>query len=611
VCIRLCSFIVVFICSIDIITFARANANGQQSAHWLFDAYHDFRIQINPIEATKAGDREHNDRLVNYITEEHRLFLLESYAVFLDAIAQIPADQLSDADHMSLAVMQWDAEVKKQGLENALVSIASPVYDLPHFALMPVTQMSAYHLEVSLLASGQGAQPFETVADYEAWLLRAGQFFEWMRSARRNMEAGIEAGVVLPKSLIRRLHEQLAAYVEPPLEEHLFYQPVRSFPAAVSAAEQKRLRTAYATMVTDQLVPLFRDFREFLITDYLAAGTETAGLGALPHGLETYQYLIRYHTSTDMTAEEIHQLGLGEVQRIAAEMDRVREQVGYDGDLPGFLEHLRNKPELLPHTTPEQVLAHFHAIHARVTPHVGKLFDVTPKAGFEIRRTEAFREQTASAEYKPGFKDGSKPGVFYVPIPDAASYNIISDEALFLHEAIPGHHFQLSLQQENTDLPEFLHAEGMGVFVEGWALYAESLGMELGLYEDPYQYLGMLSMEMHRAIRLVVDTGIHAKGWTREQAIAFALAHEPESEQSVTAYIERYMAVPGQALSYKIGQLKIRELRTRAEVALGEAFSIRDFHQQVLGSGSLPLVLLEQKIDGWIAAQRAAKFSED
>jgi uncharacterized protein (DUF885 family) len=236
-------------------------------------------------------------------------------------------------------------------------------------------------------------------------------------------------------------------------------------------------------------------------------------------------------------------------------------------------------------------------------PHLPNVFSSAPIAGFDVRRTEAFREASASAEYVPGSKDGSRPGTFYVPIPDVTNYNKHKDEALFLHEAVPGHHYQLSLQQENKNLPEFLHPESMAVFVEGWALYAESLGKELGLYEDPYQYFGMLSMEMHRAIRLVVDTGIHALGWTREQAIQYSLDNEAEPEASVIASIERYMATPGQATAYKIGQLKIMELRRKAEAQLGDRFSLPAFHDQVLNSGSLPLVLLEEKINTWLASQ--------
>ncbi|MGD8330543.1 MAG: DUF885 domain-containing protein, partial [Acidobacteriota bacterium] len=328
------------------------------------------------------------------------------------------------------------------------------------------------------------------------------------------------------------------------------------------------------------------------------------GIGALPDGPETYRYLIRFHTTTSMTPDEIFELGEREVERISAEMGAVKESVGFSGDLRSFFDHVRNSPEQMPFTEPEQVIVNFEAIRDRMQPHLAELFDVAPRAGFGVRRTEAFREASASAEYVPGTKDGSRPGVFYVPIPDVRQYNKFADESLFLHEAIPGHHYQLSLQQENQDLPEFLHPESMGVFVEGWALYSESLGRELGLYQDPYQYFGMLSAEMHRAIRLVVDTGMHAKGWTREQAIRYSLDHEAESEADITAEIERYMVTPGQALSYKLGQLKIRELRARAEKALGDRFDIREFHRQVLGSGSLPLVLLEAKIDRWIAASQ-------
>jgi uncharacterized protein (DUF885 family) len=305
-----------------------------------------------------------------------------------------------------------------------------------------------------------------------------------------------------------------------------------------------------------------------------------------------------------MTPEEIFALGEREVARIAREMEKVKEEVGFQGDLRAFFDHVRASPAQMPFTQQGQVLSNFEAIRETMKPNLKRLFSVEPKAGFEVRRTEEFREKSASAEYVPGSKDGSRPGVFYVPIPDVRHYNKYGDEALFLHEAIPGHHYQLSLQQENQALPEFLHPEGMTAFVEGWALYSESLGRELGLYRDPYQYFGMLSGEMHRAIRLVVDTGMHARGWTREQAIQYSLDHEADSMESITAEIERYMVAPGQALAYKIGQLKIRELRTKAEQKLGAGFDVREFHRQVLDSGSLPLSLLEEKVNRWIGTVR-------
>jgi uncharacterized protein (DUF885 family) len=301
-----------------------------------------------------------------------------------------------------------------------------------------------------------------------------------------------------------------------------------------------------------------------------------------------------------MTPEEIYALGEREVARIGREMEKVKDKVGFQGDLRAFFDHVRTSPEQMPFTEQEQVIRNFEAIYKTMKPNLNRLFDVEPRAGFEVRRMEAFREKSEAAEYVPGSKDGSRPGVFYVPIPDVRHYNKYGDESLFLHEAIPGHHYQLSLQQENQALPEFLHPESMTVFVEGWALYSESLGRELGLYRDSYQYFGMLSGEMHRAIRLVVDTGMHARGWTREQAIQYSLDHEADSEDSITAEIERYMVAPGQALAYKIGQLKIRELRAKTEQVLGADFDVREFHRQVLESGSLPLALLEEKINRWI-----------
>ncbi|RYF97572.1 MAG: DUF885 domain-containing protein, partial [Chitinophagaceae bacterium] len=293
-----------------------------------------------------------------------------------------------------------------------------------------------------------------------------------------------------------------------------------------------------------------------------------------------------------------------EVARILVEMDSVKKTLGYTGTLKDFLQTVRNDRKLYPYTSPEQALNAFKKINEQINMHLRKLFDLRPKGAFEIRRTEAFREASASAEFLPGSKDGSRPGIFYVPIPDIKKYNILQDEALFLHEAIPGHYYQLTMQQENDQLPEFLHPESISVFVEGWALYAESLGKELGLYEDPYQYFGMLSMEMHRAIRLVLETGIHTMGWTREQAISYSMANEAETEESIATEVDRYIATPGAALCYKIGQLKIRELRTRAEQQLGNKFSLKEFHNQVLSSGSLPLILLEKKIDGWIAGYK-------
>lgn len=595
--------------ALTLVVFAQACTSGQSEKEaletqvdQLFSDFYDFRLRINPLEASKGGDYRFNDRIANFISDEYQAELIREYDSFLQQIAAIDEEKLDPARRMSLRVMRWDCSMKKEGLQNEIPTVASPIFDLPNFKWIPVTQISSLQLYVSQLASGQSVHPFGDLRDYDDWLMRVDDYLEWIDTAIENMRTGMEKGVVLPKVLAERVIAQLDPFIDTPVRDHLFYQPITMLSVEIPEGEVKRLDMAYREMIEEKLIPKYRELRSFMQDTYLPACRETTGLVDLPGGKETYDYLIRLHTSTDMTADEIFDLGQQEVARIRGEMEKVMAEIGFEGDLNAFLEHVRNKPELIPFDKPEEVIAHFNEIHERMKPRLEQLFSKTPQAGFEVRRTEAFREASASAEYVPGTKDASRPGVFYVPIPDVKNYNIVSDEALFLHEAIPGHHYQLSLQQENKALPEFLHPEGMGVFVEGWALYAESLGKELGLYTDPYQYFGMLSMEMHRAIRLVVDAGMHAKGWTREQAIQYSLENEAESEAAIISEIERYMATPGQALSYKVGQLKIRELRAKAEAALGEKFDVREFHAQVLGSGSLPLSLLEEKIGNWIAS---------
>lgn len=569
----------------------------------LFEAFHQFKLKINPLEATNIGLTEYNGSLVNYISEDIQTSMVEEYSQFLTAIHAIDQSILNESQQLSLKVMLWDCEIKKEGLTNTMTTVASPMFDLPNISLMPINQIFSFHLYIASFAEAGGAQPFSTVQDYENWLLRVDDLLIWLKTAQTNMQEGIQQKVVLPKVIIKKMVKQLDQFTNPNIEEHLYYSPIKNISQEIPASERERLDIAYRKMINDKLIPAFNKLKRFLSDVYFPKGTETSGIGALPNGDSTYRYLIKYHTTTDMTPDGIFDLGQKEVKRILQEMEKVKEQVGFKDNLKAFFDHVRTSKEQMPFTHPEQVLQNFDSIHERMKGNLGKLFDLTPKGDFEVRRTQAFREASASAEYIVGSKDGSRPGIFYVPIPDVTAYNKFSDEALFLHEAIPGHHYQLTLQQENENLPEFLHAEGMGVYVEGWALYAESLGAELGLYKDPYQYFGMLGAEMHRAIRLVVDSGIHAKGWTREQAIQYSLDNEAASEASIISEIERYMVAPGQALAYKVGQLKIMELRKKAESTLGEKFNIKEFHNQVLNSGSLPLVLLEEKINRWIEKQ--------
>ena len=554
----------------------------------VLEAYHEETLKMYPLNATSAGDNRYNDQLPNVLTNEFKDREKTFYTNYKKKITGFRDENLSESEQLSKAILIWECDMNLARLEF-------------REDLMPVNQMWSLQLNIGQLASGSSSQPFKTVEDYQNWIKRLNGYLDWMATAEEKMAEGIKAGQVLPKSLTKKVLPQLDAMTNPNIEEHLFYAPINNFPDDLSEAEKEELTILYKNYVNDKIIPAYASLHKFMSTEYLKAGRSTSGIGALPDGKEYYDHQIKLFTTTTMTADEIHQLGLKEVERILSEMEKIKADVGYKGTLVSFFDHVRNKKELMPFTTAQEVIDNFNQIHETMKPQIEKLFDMKPKTAFEVRQTEAFRAASASAEYNQGSLDGTRPGIFYVPITDPKSYNVVSDESLFLHEAIPGHHYQISLQQENEDLPAFRKTLWYSSYGEGWALYSESLGKELGLYTDPYQYFGMLSAEMHRAIRLVVDTGLHSKGWTREQAIQYSLENEAESEAGITSEIERYMAMPGQALSYKVGQLKIRELRAKAEAELGDNFKIADFHNQVLESGCLPLALLERKIDKWIS----------
>lgn len=566
----------------------------------LLKDYNEGKLQLNPVSATFAGDNRFNDQFPNTLSDKYQAKSNEFFKNYKEKLNTFKDADLTESQQMSKAVLDWDCDMA--------LAQASYKNDL----LMPINQMWTINLTMGQLASGSSAQPFKTVEDYDNWLSRLDKYNTWLQSAKERMQQGMNEGYVLPKSLIKKVipqFESLTIVKTSPegitdFSEHLFYSPINTLPADFSDADKTRLTEAYSNMLNDKLIPSFKAMYEFLNSDYLAAGRESSGISDIPNGKAYYQHAIKNYTTTNMNADEIHELGLKEVARILAEMEKVKAQVGFEGSLKEFFDFVRNNKELMPYTEPQQIIDNFNAIHEKMKPQLEKLFGNKPKTPFVVKQTEKFREASASAEYNPGSLDGTRPGVFYTPIPDATKYNVFSDEALFLHEAIPGHHYQISLTQENEDLPDFRKTLWYSAYGEGWALYTENLGKELGLYTDPYQYFGMLGMEMHRAIRLVVDTGIHAKGWSREKAIQYSLDNEAEGEASIISEIERYMANPGQALSYKIGQLKIRELRAKAKKELGDKFDIKEFHNQVLETGCIPLALLENKIDKWIASQK-------
>lgn len=556
----------------------------------MLDNYAEDGLKLFPINATFQGDNRYNDILRNDLTDAFNAELVAHFNSYLDKLESYDRATLTAEEQISYDILKWECEI----------ALAEMQF---HGGLMPIDQFWTTQLMIGQLASGSSAQPFNTKEDYDNWLKRVDVFVQWCDTAIVRMKEGMNQGIVLPKSLSKKVIPQLVAWKDGPAETHHFYLPAKNIPEEISMVDVEDIKSTYADMVENKVVPAINRLHAFFQNEYLPAGRETSGIGALPRGDEWYQHRIKLFTTTDMTADEVFELGKSEVARIRGEMEKVMAEVGFEGTLNEFFDHVRSNPDLMPFSDPQEVIDNFNAIHERMKPNLAELFDLTPKTPFEVRRTEAFREASASAEYNPGSIDGTRPGIFYVPIPKVSSYNMYSDESLFLHEAIPGHHYQISLAQENELLPKFRRSLWYSSYGEGWALYSESLGKELGLYTDPYQYFGMLSAEMHRAIRLVVDAGIHSKGWTREEAIQYSLENEAESEASITSEIERYMAGAGQALSYKIGQLKILALREEAQEALQDDFDIREFHNIVLESGCVPLTVLENKINTWVTAK--------
>ncbi len=591
--ILLTSFIALLIlsCKNEVTTPEEKETSSIISFEEMLDNYYEEGLQLNPLNATMAGDNRYNDQFPDVLSPEQKAKTKAYYESYKASLTNYPDENLSASEQLSKAVLQWDCDVNLELLRYKK-------------DLMPIDQMWSPHLMFGQLASGAGAQPFKTIEDYKNWQKRVDNYLVWLSSAEKNMRQGMKEGYVLPKSLIKKVVPQMESLAQTDVQSHLFYTPITNLPEGFSEDDKKAITTRYTAMIKDKVIPAYSKMADFMKNEYMTAGRDSSGFSDLPNGSSYYDFAIKYFTTTTMSADEIHNLGLSEVARIRAEMEKIKEQVGFKGNLKAFFDYVRNSKELMPFSTPEEIIANFNKMHATMKPKVDELFSLQPKTPFEVRRTEAFREKSASAEYNPGSLDGTRPGIFYTPIPNASSYNVYSDESLFLHEAIPGHHFQISLTQESKELPQFRKTLWYSAYGEGWALYTESLGTELGLYTDPYQLFGMLGAEMHRAVRLVVDTGIHTKGWSREKAIAYCLDNEAESEAGITSEIERYMANPGQALSYKIGQLKIRELRAKATKVLGDKFDIREFHKEVLETGCIPLALLENKIDKWIASNK-------
>jgi uncharacterized protein (DUF885 family) len=556
----------------------------------IYADYWEDNMRANPISATFNGDNRYNDRFgavtsAQAIAETRRL--AEKY---LARTAEFDPAGLPAEDRISYDLLRYQLQESLEGLK------------FPSH-LLPVNQMSSMHLLLAQLGSGRLAQPFNTVQDYDNWLARAAGFSPWVDGAIADLREGIARGIVLPKALAKPILPQLESLGTADLAKNVYLSPVRKFPQDFSATDRARLTAAYTDLVRDHLVPAYQRLLVFMRDTYLPACRDTVGLGDLPGGKEWYAFRARHATTTDLSPEEIHAIGLREVARIRGLFEAAKERVGFKGTLKEFFTHLNTAPELR-FTTRDEMQAAYEGLRARVEAKVPALFGRTPKIGFEIRPVEAFREVSGPpAEYYQGLPDGSRPGIFYYNAYKPETRTRFTTTAYFVHEAVPGHHFENSLSLEQTGLPDFRRFGGTMAYSEGWGLYSEMLGQEMGLYDDPWQWIGRLSAEVWRAVRLVIDTGVHAKGWTREQSIAYFLDNVPQGEVVATQEVERYIAIPGQALSYKIGELKLRELRARAEKALGPEFDIRAFHDEVLAHGSVPLNVLEAAIDRWIAAR--------
>jgi len=581
--------LILFISLISFFSCQKEKNAGQKNLQLdkIIADYYEDQLKLSPLSATFNGDDRYNDLLNIDFTDSHRALVKSTLEKYQKSIQEIDRESLNTNDQLTYDLIERDVKLGMEGLsfpEN----------------LIPLNQFYGFHLTFAQLGSGSVIQPFVTVKDYDNWSKRMVKGAAYLDSSIVYFRKGLAAGYVLPKALIVKIIPQLDAFNVKDVKESTFYGPIKNFPKSFSEADKKRFTESYVYNIQQIILPAYSRLSTFIKEEYLPKGRLTSGISDIPNGKAYYQYLIRTMTTTDKSADEIYQTGLSEVKRIKTEMEKTKDAVGFKGELKAFFEHMRTDPKFTPFKDPAEVLAAFETIHKKMEPALKTMFGRVPKSPFEIRQTEAFRAASASAEYFAGTEDGKRPGIFYVPITNAKTFNLTSGmESLFLHEAIPGHHYQISLQQENGDLPKFRRFGGNSAYAEGWALYTESLGKELGLYTDPYQYMGALGDEMHRAIRLVVDAGMHSKNMTREEAIKFMMDNEPLNEEGTTAEIERYMAIPAQALSYKIGALKIKEIRERLTKQLGAKFKLSDFHDELLKDGNMPLEVLEKKMDQW------------
>lgn len=564
----------------------------------LLEKYYNERMELYPLEGTANGIATYNNLLPADFTDGYRAKLKDFFTQYNTAIDKIDASTLNENDKKSYAIFKYEMDAALEGLANGFMG-SSMLSDYQYY---PFDQFNGVPLTLGQMGSGAGMQPFATVADYDNWMQRANAFPAWVDSAIVYFKKGMDQHQVLPRSIVVKMIPQMQAMVTSDISQSIFFGPIRNMPASFSEQDKARLNDAYIALIKSALIPSYKKLGDFLQNEYLPNARNSTGINDLPNGDQLYTYMVKFWTTTNKTPDEIYNTGLSEVARIRGEMEAIKTQVNFTGSLDEFFNFMKTDKQFMPYKTADDVLADFRKIQKTIQPNLEKMFTLKPKTKFEIRQTEAFRAASASAEYNQGLPDGSRPGIFYVPIVDATRFNTTSGmESLFLHEAIPGHHYQCSIQAENTSLPSFRRFIWYGAYGEGYALYCESLGKELGLYTDPYQHMGALGDEIHRAIRLVVDVAMHTGKMTREEAITYMMANEAISEDGATAEIERYMVFPAQALSYKTGALKIIELREKYKTQLGDKFDLAAFHTELLKDGCMPLTIFEKSMNEWAA----------
>lgn len=568
-------------------TVANLSAGSHRLSGFLAGYWEEY-LQTHPLMATYQGDLRYNDQYPNDATAEYRAEAKARYERNLAEIGKINRDELVGQDLLS-----YDIFVRRQ--QQSLESLRFPGW------LMPVNQYND-HNQFMRLGTGSSAQPFSTVKHYEDWFKRLSGLVAVGDTQIANMKLGLERGYSQPAIVMKKVVDQYDGFVTANVEDSPLWQSIVKMPDSIAQPERERLTQEYRVLLTESVMPAYARMRDYLRDDYQPKCRETVGMLDLPDGKAWYAYHVKRHTTTELSPEDIHQFGFAEVERLHGEMRQVMTEVGFEGDLQAFFTFLETDEQFF-FATEAELFAAYEGKREEVGKLLPKAFDIFPKATFEIQPVESFRNRTASgASYRRAPADGSRPGVFYINTYDLKTQPTYRVETLYMHEAEPGHHFAGSIQREIEALPDFRRFGGFTAYSEGWALYVESTGKELGLFSDPYSYYGALDAQLFRAMRLVVDTGIHYYGWTREQAIDYMSDNSSMAATKIESEVERYIARPGQALAYKIGQREIRQMRQRAEAAFGDDFDVKAFHRQVLIDGALPMDVLGAKIDRWIAA---------